>query len=55
MQLSKMELHFLASVLCLLAAVVFVFTGHLAMAALFGGVALMNFVLGLKTRKSQKK
>lgn len=53
--LSKMELHFLASGLCSLATIVFVATAHPEMATLFGCVAFMNFMLGLKNRKSQKK
>lgn len=52
---SKMELHFLASGLCSLATIVFIATVHPEMATLFGCVALMNFVLGLKSRKSEKK
>jgi hypothetical protein len=53
--LSKLELHFLASGLCSLATIVFVATVHPEMATLFGCVAFINFVLGLKNRKSQKK
>lgn len=52
--LTKMELYFLANGLCSLATIVFVATVHPEMATLFGCVAFMNFVLGLKNRKSQK-